>query len=109
MLLSRLGIANSWLSERRQYISLRAAFEFCAVRRGANMKKKELMGLLHDLQSQVAFQDDALHSLQAALATQQSDLLLLQRQLMLLKQRQDEQGAALDDAPPPAQELPPHY
>ena len=109
MLLSRLGMANSLLSERRHYISLRAAFEFCAVRRGASMKKKELMRLLHDLQSQTAFQDDTLQSLQTALATQQKDLLVLQRQLMLLKQRQDEQGAGLNDDPAPAQELPPHY
>ncbi len=70
------------------------------------MKKKELLQMVEDLQSQVAFQEDAL---QAALTGQQQDLLVLRRQLQLLKERQDEQAAALDDARPEGREAPPHY
>lgn len=74
------------------------------------MKKKELQNQLEDLQSQVAFQDDALQALQAALATQQQDLLTLQRQLALLKQRQDEQARQAEaDSAAPAHQAPPHY
>ncbi|MDO8862834.1 SlyX family protein [Haliea sp. E1-2-M8] len=74
------------------------------------MKKKELQNLLEELQSQVAFQDDALHALQSALANQQQDLLTLQRQLTLLKQRQDEQAQQAEEgATTPSQEAPPHY
>ncbi len=74
------------------------------------MKQKELQQQLEELQSQVAFQDDALQALQSALATQQQDLLTLQRQLTLLKQRQDEQARQAEEgthAPP--EEAPPHY
>ncbi|MBM68411.1 MAG: SlyX protein [Haliea sp.] len=73
------------------------------------MKKKELLQMVEDLQSQVAFQEDALQALQAALTGQQQDLLVLRRQLQLLKERQDEQAAALDDARPEGREAPPHY
>ncbi len=74
------------------------------------MKKKELQRQLEELQSQVAFQDDALQSLQAALATQQQDLLTLRRQLSLLKQRQDEQAQHVEEGlAAPANEVPPHY
>ena len=73
------------------------------------MKKKELLQMVEDLQSQVAFQEDALQALQAALTGQQQDLLVLRRQLQLLKERQDEQAAALDDARPEGREPPPHY
>ncbi len=74
------------------------------------MKKKELLQMLEDLQSQVAFQEDTLQGLQAALSSQQQDLLVVQRQMQLLKERQDEQAAALDDARPRGSEAPPpHY
>ncbi len=74
------------------------------------MKKKELQRLLEELQTQVAFQDDALQSLQGALATQQQDLLILRRQLTLLKQRQDEQAQQAGESPvEPVAEVPPHY
>ncbi len=64
---------------------------------------------LVDLQSQVAFQEDALQALNDALAEQQREILMLRRQVELLKQRQDEQAAQLDDAGSPVDEKPPHY
>ena len=64
---------------------------------------------LVDLQTQLAFQEDTLQSLNGALAAQQEEILLLRRQLELLKQRQDEQAAQLDDAGSPVDEKPPHY
>lgn len=74
------------------------------------MKKKELRKQLDELQSQVAFQDDALQTLQLALANQQQDLLTLRRQLTLLKQRQDEQAQQAEEgASTPPRETPPHY
>lgn len=74
------------------------------------MKKKELRKQLDELQSQVAFQDDALQTLQLALAKQQQDLLTLRRQLTLLKQRQDEQAQQAEEgASTPPRETPPHY
>ena len=61
-----------------------------------------------DLQSQVAFQEDAISNLDAALTEQQQDILLLRRQLELMLQRQQEQAesAAVGN---PVQEKPPHY
>ncbi|MFO7552429.1 MAG: SlyX family protein [Haliea sp.] len=74
------------------------------------MKKKELQKQLEYLQSQAAFQEDALQALQSALALQQQDLLTLRRQLTLLKQRQDEQAQQAEEgAPVPSHEVPPHY
>lgn len=70
-----------------------------------------LLQQLHELQSQLAFQEDALESLNGAMAAQQQEILVLRRQLELLKQRQDEQmagtgsGAGADNA----DEKPPHY
>lgn len=64
-----------------------------------------------DLQSQLAFQEDAISSLDAALARQQQEILVLQKQLEMLRQRQQEL-AALDEAGPdraPPMEKPPHY
>jgi SlyX protein len=74
----------------------------------------ELRQQLAELQSQVAFQDDAMHALDEAIATQQQETLLLRRQLELLKQRQDEMAAGQvggEDSPAtdPATEKPPHY
>ena len=60
-----------------------------------------------ELQSQLAFQEDAISGLDAALARQQQELMLLRRQLELLHERlraQDgEQGSTTDatDAKPP--------
>lgn len=70
-----------------------------------------LLQQLHELQSQLAFQEDALESLNSAMAAQQQEILLLRRQLELLKQRQDEQmaGAGSGEQGDSADEKPPHY
>ena len=64
---------------------------------------------LHELQSQFAFQEDTVQSLNEALALQQQEILVMRRQLELLKQNQEErqsrpgegaQGSLLDEKPP---------
>jgi SlyX protein len=64
-----------------------------------------------ELQSQFAFQEDTLRSLDLALAAQQQEILVLRRQLELLRQRQQEHAAQSETAFPgqPADERPPHY
>jgi SlyX protein len=63
-----------------------------------------------DLQTQMAFQDDILRSLNEAIANHQQEILTLRRQLELLKERQEEQAPSTDEAPSgPADERPPHY
>lgn len=65
--------------------------------------------LLVDMQTQLAYQEDMMRELNAAMAAQQQEIIQLRRQLQLLKQRQDEQ-APLDPAQPsPVDEKPPHY
>jgi SlyX protein len=63
------------------------------------------------MQTQLAFQEDAIGSLDQALANQQQEILLLRRQLELLHERQrDAYSSAHGDAPaPPVDEKPPHY
>ena len=61
-----------------------------------------------DLQSQMAFQEDLIGSLDAALAQQQQEILVLRRQLELLRQRQEELAEA-GAAGSPVNEKPPHY
>ncbi len=68
--------------------------------------KKQIL----ELQSQLAFQEDAVQSLDRALAQQQGEMLVMRRQLELLRQYQLQQTE--DSAGPdgnPANELPPHY
>jgi SlyX protein len=64
-----------------------------------------------ELQSQLAFQEDTLTSLDAALALQQQEILLLRRQVELLLARQQEYEANNDTgvAYSARDELPPHY
>ncbi len=64
-----------------------------------------------ELQSQFAFQEDAVRSLDEALAQQQQEILLLRRQLELLRQHQQEQAAHNEagSAGAPADDRPPHY
>jgi len=64
-----------------------------------------------ELQSQLAFQEDAVRSLDDALAHQQQEIVLLRRQLELLGQRQQEHAAQNDAGPAsvPLDEKPPHY
>ncbi|TXS92821.1 SlyX family protein [Parahaliea maris] len=75
------------------------------------MSDDAILAQLHDLQSQLAFQDDTLSALNSALSAQQQEILLLRRQVELLKQRQDEHASVIDDLPGPGaeQERPPHY
>ena len=66
---------------------------------------------LTEVQTQLAFQEDTLQTLNDALGLQQQEILLLRRQLELLKLRQDE-GAAqseTDQRGGPVDERPPHY
>jgi SlyX protein len=64
---------------------------------------------LEEVQTQMAYQEDAVRELNDALSLQQQEILLLRRQIQLLKQRQDEQGTGPDGAAAPADEKPPHY
>ncbi|MEZ5572408.1 MAG: SlyX family protein [Halioglobus sp.] len=70
-----------------------------------------LQQLISDMQSQLAFQDDAIRSLDEALAQQQQELLLLRRQFELLNERQREQEthSAAGALNVPGNEKPPHY
>ena len=70
---------------------------------------EQLRQQLVDLQSQFAFHEDTVNSLNGALAEQQKEILTLQRQVSLLKQQQDEQAMQLDQSAPAANEKPPHY
>ena len=71
----------------------------------------ELKRQLTDVQSQLAFQDDTVQSLNDALALQQQELLVLRRQIELLKQQQEEQAARhdVDETGVTSDEKPPHY
>jgi len=64
-----------------------------------------------ELQSQLAFQEDTLSSLDAALALQQQEILLLRRQVELLLARQQEYEANNDAGVvyTARDERPPHY
>lgn len=70
---------------------------------------KEIMQLLVEVQTQLAYQEDTVRALNEALAEQQREILVLRRQLQLLKQRQDEQGDGGSASAPATQEKPPHY
>lgn len=71
----------------------------------------ELRQQLTEVQTQLAFQEDTLQTLNDALALQQQEILLLRRQLELLKLRQDEGAAQSERDQPggPVDERPPHY
>ena len=64
-----------------------------------------------DLQSQLAFQEDAIGSLDAALSQQQQEILVLRRQLELFRQQQKEQAqrGGTNQNEMLADERPPHY
>lgn len=72
-----------------------------------DLLKQQMM----ELQSQLAFQEDAVRSLDEALAHQQQELLLLRRQLELLQQRQPDSTALAEalSAGVLADDKPPHY
>ncbi len=62
-----------------------------------------------DLQAQLAFQEDTISGLDAALAQQQQEILLLRRQLELLHERMQEQARGAQDGVAAEGEKPPHY
>ncbi len=72
---------------------------------------ERLQQQMMELQSQLAFQEDAVSSLDAALALQQQEILLLRRQLELLRERQQAQERNGDAGgnTAPVHEKPPHY
>jgi len=72
-------------------------------------EKQSLEEQITTLQSQAAFQEDAIAALDEALATQQQEILLLRRQLELLQERLKEQAATHDSGVEPAIDKPPHY
>ena len=62
-----------------------------------------------ELQSQLAFQEDAISGLDAALARQQREIMLLRRQFELLHERlraQDGERGSMTDT---TEAKPPHY
>jgi SlyX protein len=71
----------------------------------------ELKEQVMEMQSQIAFQEDTVQTLNDALALQQQEILVLRRQLELLKLRQDEQAPGHQNEAPgnPGDDLPPHY
>jgi SlyX protein len=70
----------------------------------------DLRALVEELQSQLAFQEDALNQLDTALAGQQKDMQTLAHQFELLKERQKELAAQQEQAPASLEdEKPPHY
>jgi|TARA_B110000503_G_scaffold12013_4_gene16243 SlyX protein len=64
-----------------------------------------------ELQSQLAFQEDSLSTLDAALALQQQEILLLRRQVEWLRAQQKEYETNHDAGTQsaPQDERPPHY
>jgi len=62
------------------------------------------------LEAQLAFVEDALQTLDAAMASQQQQILRLEQQIDVMQQRLKEQGHRLDSiAEPDAEPPPPHY
>ncbi len=65
-------------------------------------KTEALEEQLVDLQTQVAFQEDAISGLNEAIASQQQEILVLRRQLELLAERLKQgQAERIEDKPPP--------
>lgn len=71
----------------------------------------QLMPHLEELQSQLAFHEDTVASLNEAVVAQQQEIMTLTRQLTLLKQRQDEQAGHVEASggADVLDEKPPHY
>ena len=69
-----------------------------------------IMPQLVVMQSELAFHEDTVTTLNEAVARQQQEIMTLQRQLTLLKQRQDAQTGQTDGGGGDlADEKPPHY
>lgn len=73
------------------------------------MKLEDVIEQLVELQSQLAFHEDTVASLNEAMAAQQQEILLLRQQLTLLKLRQEEAQAQIEQGAGPVDEIPPHY
>ena len=68
------------------------------------------MGDTSALEAQLAFVEDAMRSLDNALAAQQQRIFTLEQQVDRLRQQLNEQGARLDAVAEPGNEpAPPHY
>ena len=63
---------------------------------------------LEELESQLAFQDELIESLNGTVAKQDGEILELKRQFSLLSERLKEIGDASPGAAP-QDEIPPHY
>ena len=71
---------------------------------------KTLVADLAEVQSQLAFQEDTIATLNEVLTGQQREIIVLRRQVELLKLRQEEQSAsAAASAPLVLEQKPPHY
>ena len=78
------------------------------VRWGLN--EEVFMGDAAELETKLAFLEDTVRALDAALATQQQHMLQLQQELKVLRIRLREQGTRLDAMTPGEPEPPPpHY
>ena len=78
------------------------------VRRGLN--EEVFMSDTAELETKLAFVEETVRALDAALATQQQHMLQLQQELEALRIRLREQGTRLDAMTPgEAEPLPPHY
>ncbi len=64
---------------------------------------------LEELESRLAFQDDAIQALTQTVAEQDGAILLLQQQLKTLVTRYQEMAFSMDQQAAPANERPPHY
>lgn len=73
------------------------------------MSEQELLKRITQLESQVAFQEDTIDSLDESLAQQQQSLLMLEKKLSLMETRMREvsQGQGMGEFK--EQEVPPHY
>lgn len=71
------------------------------------MSEDILQQRVSELESQLAFQEDAIESLDMSLAEQQKSLLLLERKLALMEARMREALQGVSDIK--GNEKPPHY
>lgn len=71
------------------------------------MSEDSLQQRISELESQLAFQEDAIESLDISLAEQQKSLLLLERKLALMEARMREAVQGVSDIK--GSEKPPHY
>lgn len=73
------------------------------------MSEQELNQRITQLESQLAFQENTIDSLDACLAQQQQSLLLLEKKLSLMEARMREEAQGQGAVEFKEQELPPHY